>query len=81
MNTSDLKLNIIRQVDSLDDDILKEIIDYIQLRINDSGKSVLHSLNDEQKQGIIKAQNSIKNNKGIPHTEIVEKYRIKYGRS
>lgn len=79
MNTAELKLNIIRQVDTLDEDVLKEVIDYIQRKINTQNASVLDSLTDEQKAGIRQAQESIKNGAGIPHDIIVSKYKTKYG--
>jgi hypothetical protein len=79
MNTADLKLNIIRQVDTLDDDVLKEVIDYIQDKINSQAKSVLDSLSIEEINGIEKARQSIKEGKGIPHEIIVSKYKLKYG--
>ena len=79
MNTSDLKLNIIRQVDTLEDDILKEVIDYIQNKINNRETSVLDSLSIEQKNAISQAQQSIKDGFGIPHKIIVSKYKTKYG--
>jgi hypothetical protein len=79
MNSADLKLNIIRQVDTLDDDVLKEVIEYIQNKINSQEKSVLNSLSIEQRNGIEKARQSIKEGKGIPHEIIVSKYKQKYG--
>jgi hypothetical protein len=79
MNTADLKLNIIRQVDTLEDDVLMDVIDYIQCKINNTSLSILDALSEEQKNGIYKAQQSIKAGQGIPHQVIVEKYKSKYG--
>ncbi len=79
MNTSDLKLSIIRQVDTLDDNILKEVSDYIQSKINISNASVLDNLSIEQKNAIYQAQQSLKDGLGIPHDIIKTKYKMKYG--
>jgi hypothetical protein len=77
MNTSDLKLSIIRQVDTLDEVMLREVNDYIQSKI--SNTSVLDNLSIEQKNGIYQAQQSIKDGFGIPHETIKSKYKLKYG--
>lgn len=79
MNTAELKLNIIRQVDTLDEDVLKEVINYIQSKINSQNVSVFDSLSNSQKEGIRQAQQSIKEGKGIPHEQIASKYKTKYG--
>ncbi len=79
MNSSDLKLNILRQVDALEDDVLKEVFDYIQNKIQSQDKSVLDSLSLVQRNGIEKARESIRAGKGISHDKIVSKYTLKYG--
>ncbi len=79
MNTADLKLRIIRQVDSLEEDILKEVMEYIQGKINSQHSSELDSLSEIQQSEIRQAQQSIKDGKGISHDVIVEKYKAKYG--
>jgi NAD+--asparagine ADP-ribosyltransferase len=79
MSTAELKMNIIRQVDTLDEDILKEIMDYIQGKMDSQNATLFDSLTHEQKKGILKAQESIKNGHGIPHELIVSKYKTKYG--
>ena len=65
MNTADLKLRIIRQVDSLEEDILKEVMEYIQGKINSQHTSELDSLSEIQPSEIRQAQQSIKDGKGI----------------
>ncbi|MBP6625605.1 MAG: hypothetical protein KA198_10560 [Chitinophagaceae bacterium] len=79
MNSSDLKLNILRQVDTLEDDVLKEVFDFIQNKMNSQDKSVLDSLSLVQRNGVEKAQESIREGKGISHDKIVSKYTSKYG--
>jgi hypothetical protein len=66
-------------VDSLDDSVLVDLIEYIQFRVNEKGFSILDDLSESERQGIVNAQNSIKVGKGIPHADIVAKYRKKYG--
>ena len=58
MNTAELKLNIIRQVDTLNENVLKEVTDYIQSKINSQNASVFDSLTEEQKKRIRQAQQS-----------------------
>ena len=79
MNTAELKLNIIRQVDTLNENVMKEVTDYIQGKINSQNASVFDSLTEVQKKGIRQAQQSIKDGKGIPQEAIVWKYKTKYG--
>ncbi len=81
MNTSDLKLSIIWQVDTLDDDMFKELSNYIQSKINISNASVLDNLSIEQKNAIYQAQQSLKDGLGIPNDIIKTKYKLKYGLS
>lgn len=79
MNSSDLKLNILRQVDTLEDDVLKEVFYFIQNKMNSKDRSDLDSLNLVQRNRIEKAQGSIREGKGISHDTIVSKYTSKYG--
>jgi precorrin-6B methylase 2 len=74
MNSSDLKLAIMRQVDSLGDDMLVEVINYIQDKVNKENALVINSLTLEERNEILKAQQSIKAGLGIPHEEIARKY-------
>ncbi len=48
MNTAELKLNIIRQVDTLNEDVLKEVTDYIQSKINSQNASVFESCSSKR---------------------------------
>ncbi len=79
MNISDLKLKIFREIDSLEKSRLEELygilINYINAHkeINDWDK-----LSGVQKQGIIDAIEEIDAGKGIPHKEVISKFRKKY---
>ena len=79
MNTTDLKLTIMRQVDTLEDESLKEVLTYIQDKLTSQQLNGLDALSEEQKKAIQQAQQSIKEGKGIPHQKIVDKYKTIYG--
>ncbi|HLN72442.1 MAG TPA: hypothetical protein VK205_04055 [Prolixibacteraceae bacterium] len=79
MNVSDLKLEIFRQIDSLDKDRLEEIYGVLV--------NFLHSKNDfedwekltkEQQQGITNAIEEIDKGKGIAHQTVMDNIRKKY---
>jgi hypothetical protein len=78
MNSSELKLTIIRQVDSLEENVLIEVLDYIKRKVNYQYSSVANTLSVEQQQALLQAQQSIQDGKGIPHQEIVSKYKKIY---
>ena len=78
MNTSELKLTIIRQVDTLEENVLIEVVDYIQRKVNYQYSSVANTLSVEQQQALLQARQSIQDGKGIPHQEIVSKYKKMY---
>ncbi len=79
MTVSDLKLNIFRQIDSLEKDRLEELngvlINYFngQKEVGDWEK-----LTNEQKQGIVDAINEIDDGMGIPHVNMIKNIYIKY---
>jgi hypothetical protein len=79
MNTSELKLKIFRQIDSLEktrlEDLYGVLLNYInsQKEIND-----WINLSDNQKQGIFDAIEQIDSGKGITHEKVMSKYRKKY---
>jgi len=79
MTAAELKIKIFREVDILEKTKLEELygvlINYIngQKEIKDWDK-----LTDNQKQGILDAIEEIDTDKGIPHKQIITKYRKKY---
>jgi hypothetical protein len=79
MNTAELKMKIIRQVDILEEDILIDVNNYIQNKIFEQKTSVLDGLSIEHQKGILQAQQSIRDGNGIPHEIIVAKYQAKFG--
>lgn len=79
MNASDLKLEIFRQIDSLDKDRLEEIygvlVNFLQSK-NDLED--WEKLTKEQQQGITNAIEEIDNDKGIAHQSVMDHIRKKY---
>jgi hypothetical protein len=79
MTTSDLKLKIFRQIDSLEKSRLEELYGVFANFIN--GKKDIgdwDKLTEEQKQGIINAIGEIDSGKGIPHEKVMAKMRKKF---
>jgi hypothetical protein len=79
MNTSDLKLKIFRQVDSLEKSRIEELYGVFLNFINGlKGINDWDKLSDYQKQGIADAIKEIDSGKGIHHEKVIAKYRKKY---
>jgi hypothetical protein len=79
MTASDLKLQLFRKIDSLDNNKLEELYGVVANFINgQKDLSEWESLLESQKQGIFDAIEEIESGKGIPHSTIVNKYRKKY---
>jgi hypothetical protein len=79
MNTSDLKLKIFRQVDSLEKSRIEELYGVFLNYINGlKGINDWDKLSDNQKLGITNAIKEIDSGKGIPHEKVIAKYRKKY---
>jgi hypothetical protein len=79
MTTADLKLQIFRQVDSLEKNRLEELYGVMNNFFNEK-KDIgdWENLTDEQKQGILDAIEEIDFGKGIPHDMVIAKMRRKY---
>jgi hypothetical protein len=81
MTTSDIKLRIFRQIDSLEKSKLEELYGVVVNFIN--GQKELtdwDSLTETQRNGIFEALEEIETGKGISHQAIISKYRKKYSR-
>ena len=79
MNTSELKLKIFRQVDSLENTRLQDLYGILTNFINGHKDiSDWDSLTNDQKQGIDAAIEEVDEGKGIPGDEVISKYRKKY---
>lgn len=79
MGASALKLDILREIDSLNEKQLKEFYGILKNFINNSRElSDWKELSDYQRNGIPDAVGEIEAGEGIPHSEIISKHRKKY---
>jgi hypothetical protein len=78
MNTAEIKLEIFRKLDSLDNNKIKDLYGLVLNFVNQQ-KSIeeWHELSEEQRQGLLIAEDQIKNGQGIPHAQIVSKFKKK----
>ena len=81
MNTSELKLKIFRQVDSLENARLQDLYGILTNFINGNKEiSDWNNLTDDQKLGIDAAIKEIDAGKGLSNVQVISKYRKKYFR-
>jgi len=79
MDTSELKLRIFREIDSLDQGKLQEVYGHIQNFLRgDKDLGDWESLSVVQKEGLKDAINDLDAGKGIVHEDVISKYRKKY---
>ncbi len=79
MNTAELKLDIFRRLDTLDDNLFQEIYGYVINYISGIKPfSESIAISEEEKMAIEEGYAQIRQGKGILHSEIMEKYRAKY---
>lgn len=79
MNIAELKLKLFREIDSLDEKKLEEAYGVLLNFINSKDdQDDWNKLTTEQQKGIIDSIQQIENNEGIPHKEIMRKYKNKY---
>jgi hypothetical protein len=79
MTDSDLKLRLFREIDGLDKSKLNEIYGVLMNYINgQKDVSDWDKLSDEQKKGILDADDDIEKGKGIPNEVVFNEVRKKY---
>jgi hypothetical protein len=79
MNSSDLKINLFRQIDALDTKSLKEIYGVFMNYMNNKKDDLeWNSLSEEEKSGIMDAIHSLDNNQGKLHEDVLSTFRKKY---
>jgi hypothetical protein len=79
MTTSELKLRLFRQIDSLEKNKLEEVYGVVTNYINGhKDLSDWDKLSDNQRHGILEAIEEIKAGKGISHKAVMDKFRKKY---
>ena len=79
MDVSELKLKIFREIDSLEKSKLQEVYGYLQNFVRGT-KDVdeWSELSYTQQKGIIEAIDELSEGKGIPHEEVISKFRKKF---
>jgi len=79
MNVSELKLRIFRRLDSLEKSKLEELYGIVVNFLNGHRDiDDWNELSEIQKEGLYDAIDEIDTGKGIPHQQIITKYRKKY---
>ena len=79
MDTSELKLRIFREIDSLDQGKLQEVYGHIQNFLRgDKDLGDWESLSVLQQEGLKDAINDLDAGKGIVHEDVISKYRKRY---
>ncbi|UCH13134.1 MAG: hypothetical protein JSV22_08440 [Bacteroidales bacterium] len=79
MNVSELKLRIFRKLDSLEKSKLEELYGIVVNFLNGHRDiDDWNELSEIQKKGLLDAIDEIDSGKGIPHKQIIAKYRKKY---
>lgn len=79
MTTSELKLQILKQIDSLEKPMLQELYGLITNYLNEQRDADdWGQMTEEQQQGLMDAISQLQEGKGIPHEQVIEKYRKKY---
>lgn len=79
MNVSDLKLEIFRQIDSLEKDRLEEIYG-ILVNFSNTERDLgdWEKLTEEQQRGIVDAIDEMDAGKGVAHQKVMQNIRKKY---
>ncbi|HKK64126.1 MAG TPA: hypothetical protein VJ951_16290 [Bacteroidales bacterium] len=79
MNIAELKLKFFRQIDGLDKDKLEEAYGILLNYINSKDDlDEWNNLTVEQQKGIIDSIEQLDNNQGVPHSEVMKKYKNKH---
>lgn len=80
MDTSELKLKLFRQIDSLEKSKLQQVYDMVlKLVQKDSAINQWDDLSKTQQQGLLDAIDEMNTSEGIDHQEVIDKYKQKYG--
>jgi hypothetical protein len=78
MNAAELKLEIFKTLNSLDNNKIKEFYGLVLNFVNGQNDiEEWHSLSEDQRQGLLAAEEQIKKGNGIAHLKIVDKYNKK----
>jgi len=75
MNTSDLKLELFRKIDNLNDEEIKRCYNPILSLLKSSGQ---YALNSNEKEAIEEALEYSKKEKTLSHDEVIQEAKKKY---
>ena len=79
MDASELKLKIFREIDSLEKGKLQEVYGYLQNYVRgDKEVDEWNVLSYVQQQGLLEAIDELNEGQGIPHEEVISKFRKRY---
>ena len=79
MDVSELKLKIFREIDSLEKGKLQEVYGYLQNFVRGEKEVDEWSiLSYAQQQGLLEAIDELNEGQGIPHEEVIAKFRKRY---
>ena len=82
MTTTDLKIKIFRQIDTMEKSKLEDLYGVLLNFINGQKDiSDWEKLSEKQRQGIFEALDEVDSGKGIANNEVLDKYRKKYSRA
>lgn len=79
MDTSELKLKLFRQIDTLEKSKLEQVYDLVLKFIHtEHGTKQWDSLSKAQQQGLLDAVEEMNHSEGIEHQSVIDKYKQKY---
>ena len=79
MDTSELKLKILREIDSLEKSKLQELYGYVQNYIRGTKDiSEWDTLSEAQQEGIRQAIDDLNKGASVIHEDVISRYRKKY---
>jgi predicted transcriptional regulator len=77
MSSAELKMDLFRKLDALEGSRLKEVYGILINFIN-SENNDWDELSEAQKNGILKGIQELDAGKGIPHEDVIRKYKSKF---
>lgn len=82
MSTEELKLQMFRQIDSLEGQKLRELYGVVQNYLSSKvDPSEWVGVSNDHQAGILEAIEELDQGKSKPHSELMSQLRLKYGKS
>lgn len=79
MNAAEIKIKILKQIDTLDSDKLEGFYGLLLNYVNaQRSEEEWHHLTDEQRAGVLSAIEALDAGHKIPHAEVVAKFRSRF---